>query len=206
MAFINPKTKEVQIKIVYYGPGRGGKTTNLEYIYRKFNQRIKSEMVSLKTHGDRTLFFDFLPFDIGKVMGHTLKVQLYTVPGQVKYNATRRVVLRGVDGIVFVADAMKVVREKNLLSLKNLHENLKDYNRSIFRVPLVLQYNKMDLAEQGIPLLSYERLEKDLNTQLKVPSFPASALRGTNVAKTLKKIISMTLPSLQRNLKKEVVN
>jgi small GTP-binding protein len=206
MAFINPKTKEVQIKIVYYGPGRGGKTTNLEYIYRKFNQRIKSEMVSLKTHGDRTLFFDFLPFDIGKVMGHTLKVQLYTVPGQVKYNATRRVVLRGVDGIVFVADAMKVVREKNLLSLKNLHENLKDYNRSIFRVPLVLQYNKMDLAEQGIPLLSYERLEKDLNTQLKVPSFPASALKGTNVAQTLKKIISMTLPSLQRNLNKEVVN
>lgn len=206
MAFINPKTKEVQIKIVYYGPGRGGKTTNLEYIYSKFNHRIKSEMVSLKTHGDRTLFFDFLPFDIGEVMGHTLKVQLYTVPGQVKYNATRRVVLRGVDGIVFVADAMKVVREKNLLSLKNLHENLKDYNRSIFRVPLVLQYNKMDLAEQGIPLLSYERLEKDLNTQLKVPSFPASALKGTNVAKTLKKIISMTLPSLQRNLKKEVVN
>jgi small GTP-binding protein len=206
MAFINPKTKEVQIKIVYYGPGRGGKTTNLEYIYRKFNNRIKSEMVSLKTHGDRTLFFDFLPFDIGKVMGHTLKVQLYTVPGQVKYNATRRVVLRGVDGIVFVADSMKVVREKNLLSLKNLHENLKDYNRSIFRVPLVLQYNKMDLAEQGIPLLSYERLEKDLNTQLKVPSFPASALKGTNVAKTLKKIISMTLPSLQRNLTKEVVN
>jgi mutual gliding-motility protein MglA len=206
MAFINPKTKEVQIKIVYYGPGRGGKTTNLEYIYSKFNHRIKSEMVSLKTHGDRTLFFDFLPFDIGKVMGHTLKVQLYTVPGQVKYNATRRVVLRGVDGIVFVADAMKVVREKNLLSLKNLHENLKDYNRSIFRVPLVLQYNKMDLAEQGIPLLSYERLEKDLNTQLKVPSFPASALKGTNVAQTLKKIISMTLPSLQRNLNKEVVN
>lgn len=206
MAFINPKTKEVQIKIVYYGPGRGGKTTNLEYIYNKFNHRIKSEMVSLKTHGDRTLFFDFLPFDIGKVMGHTLKVQLYTVPGQVKYNATRRVVLRGVDGIVFVADSMKVVREKNLLSLKNLHENLKDYNRSIFRVPLVLQYNKMDLAEQGIPLLSYERLEKDLNSQLKVPSFPASALKGTNVAKTLKKIISMTLPSLQRNLQKEVVN
>jgi small GTP-binding protein len=206
MAFINPKTKEVQIKIVYYGPGRGGKTTNLEYIFNKFNSRIKSEMVSLKTHGDRTLFFDFLPFDIGNVLGHALKVQLYTVPGQVKYNATRRVVLRGADGIVFVADAMRVVRAKNILSLKNLYENLKDYNRSIFKVPLVFQYNKMDLAEQGIPLLSYERLEKDLNSQLKVPSFPASALRGTNVAKTLKKIITLTLPSLQRNLRKEVVN
>jgi small GTP-binding protein len=206
MAFINPKTKEVQIKIVYYGPGRGGKTTNLEYIYNRFNHRIKSEMVSLKTHGDRTLFFDFLPFDIGNVLGHALKVQLYTVPGQVKYNATRRVVLRGVDGIVFVADSMKVVREKNVLSLKNLQENLKDYNRSIFKVPIVFQYNKMDLAEQGIPLLSYERLEKDLNTQLKAPSFPASALKGTNVAPCLKKIITLTLPSLQRNLRKEVMN
>ena len=101
---------------------------------------------------------------------------------------------------------MRVVRAKNILSLKNLYENLKDYNRSIFKVPLVFQYNKMDLAEQGIPLLSYERLEKDLNSQLKVPSFPASALRGTNVAKTLKKIITLTLPSLQRNLRKEVVN
>lgn len=206
MAFINPRTKEVQIKIVYYGPGRGGKTTNLEYIYKKFNHRIKSEMVSLKTHGDRTLFFDFLPFDIGDVLGHTLKVQLYTVPGQVKYNATRRVVLRGVDGIVFVADAMKVVREKNILSLKNLYENLKDYNRSIFKIPLLFQYNKMDLAEQGIPLLSFERLQKDLNSQLKVPAFPASALKGVNVAQCLKKIITMTLPSLQKNLTQGAVN
>ena len=200
MAFINPKKKEVQIKIVYYGPGRGGKTTNLEYIYRKYNHRIKTEMVSLKTHGDRTLFFDFLPFDVGKIMGYDIKIQLYTVPGQVKYDSTRRLVLRGVDGLVFVADSMKVLRKKNIQSLKNLQENLAIYNKSIFKIPLVFQYNKIDLKEQGIPLLSFETLEKDLNAQLKAPSIQASALNGNNVVKTMKNIIMLTLPSIQKQL------
>lgn len=201
MAFVNPKKKEVQVKIVYYGPGRGGKTTNLEYIYKKFRQRIKTEMVTIKTHGDRTLFFDFLPFDIGKVNGYDIKIQLYTVPGQVKYNATRRLVLRGVDGIVFVADAMEVRREKNMLSLKNLQENLANYKKSIFKIPIVLQYNKMDLAEQGIPLLALKTLNEDLNDKLKTPSYEASALVGTNVVATMKKIISMTISSIIRELK-----
>lgn len=201
MAFVNPKKKEVQVKIVYYGPGRGGKTTNLEYIYKKFRQRIKTEMVTIKTHGDRTLFFDFLPFDIGKVNGYDIKIQLYTVPGQVKYNATRRLVLRGVDGIVFVADAMEVRREKNILSLKNLQENLANYKKSIFKIPIVLQYNKMDLAEQGIPLLALKTLNEDLNDKLKTPSYEASALVGTNVVATMKKIISMTISSIIRELK-----
>jgi small GTP-binding protein len=201
MAFVNPKKKEVQVKIVYYGPGRGGKTTNLEYIYKRFRQRIKTEMVTIKTHGDRTLFFDFLPFDIGKVNGYDIKIQLYTVPGQVKYNATRRLVLRGVDGIVFVADAMEVRREKNILSLKNLQENLANYKKSIFKIPIVLQYNKMDLAEQGIPLLALKTLNEDLNDKLKTPSYEASALVGTNVVTTMKKIISMTISSIIRELK-----
>lgn len=201
MAFVNPKKKEVQVKIVYYGPGRGGKTTNLEYIYKKFRQRIKTEMVTIKTHGDRTLFFDFLPFDIGKVNGYDIKIQLYTVPGQVKYNATRRLVLRGVDGIVFVADAMEVRREKNILALKNLQENLANYKKSIFKIPIVLQYNKMDLAEQGIPLLALKTLNEDLNDRLKTPSYEASALVGTNVVATMKKIISMTISSIIRELK-----
>ncbi|RLC22675.1 MAG: gliding motility protein [Deltaproteobacteria bacterium] len=201
MAFVNLKRKEVQVKIVYYGPGRGGKTTNLEYIYKKFRQRIKTEMVAIKTHGDRTLFFDFLPFDIGKIKGYDVKIQLYTVPGQVKYNATRRLVLRGVDGVVFVADSMAVRREKNILSLKNLQENLSTYQKHIFRIPLVLQYNKRDLAKQGIPLLSLETIEKDLNSRLKAPSFGASALKGTNVVPTLKKIIVMTMASIQKELK-----
>lgn len=201
MAFVNPKKREVQVKIVYYGPGRGGKTTNLEYIYEKFNERIKTELVTIKTHGDRTLFFDFLPFDIGKVNGYDVKIQLYTVPGQVKYNATRRLVLRGVDGIVFVADAMTVRREKNILALKNLQENLANYKKSIFKIPFVLQYNKMDLGEQGIPLLPLETLEKDLNSKLKTPSFQASALAGKNVVLTMKKIISMTMASIVNELK-----
>jgi hypothetical protein len=158
-------------------------------------------MVAIKTHGDRTLFFDFLPFDIGKIKGYDIRVQLYTVPGQVKYNATRRLVLRGVDGIVFVADSMKVRREKNLLSLKNLQENLVTYNKNIFKIPLVMQYNKRDLSEHGIPLLSPEVLKNDLNNQLKAPSFEASAIVGSNVVPTMKKIITMTLASLQRELK-----
>jgi len=201
MAFVNLKSKEIQVKIVYYGPGRGGKTSNLEYIYKKFAKRINTEMVTVKTHGDRTLFFDFLPFDIGIVNGYDVKIQLYTVPGQVKYNATRRLVLRGVDGIVFVADAMAVRREKNILSLKNLQENLAAYKKSIFRIPSVLQYNKMDLREQGIPLLPVRTLERDLNSQLKIPSFAASAVLGTNVIATLKRIISLTVASIKKDLR-----
>ncbi|MBT8373419.1 MAG: GTPase domain-containing protein [Deltaproteobacteria bacterium] len=201
MAFVNPKRKEVQVKIVYYGPGRGGKTTNLEYIYKKFSTRVKTEMVTIKTHGDRTLFFDFLPFEIGKVNGYDVKVQLYTVPGQVKYNATRRLVLRGVDGIVFVADSMMVRREKNILSIKNLQEDLANYRKSIFKIPIVLQYNKVDLVEQGIPLTSVEMLQKDLNSQLKTSSFKASAIKGLNVVPTMKKIISMTIASIVKELK-----
>lgn len=200
MAFVNLKKKEVQIKIIYYGPGRGGKTTNLEYIYNRIRNQVRKEMVSIKTHGDRTLFFDFLPFEVGKIQGYDVKIQLYTVPGQVKYNATRKLVLRGVDGIVFVADSMVVRREKNMLSLKNLQENLATYKKSIFKVPLVLQYNKRDLVEQGIPILPIERMERDLNLQLKVPSFPASATTGENVIETLKKAISLTMASLQNTL------
>jgi small GTP-binding protein len=201
MAFVNLKTKEVQAKIVYYGPGRGGKTTNLEYIYNKFKSRIKTEMVTIKTHGDRTLFFDFLPFNVGKIKGYDVKIQLYTVPGQVKYDATRRLVLRGVDGIVFVADSMAVRREKNILSLRNLQKNLATFRKSIFKIPIVLQYNKKDLAEQGIPLLRMETLEKDLNSQLRAPTFEASALMGMNVVPSMKKIISMTMNSLLMELK-----
>ena len=200
MSFINLKDKVVQVKIVYYGPGRGGKTTNLEYINRKFKTQIQSEMVSLKTHGDRTLFFDFLPFDMGQIKGFDIKIQLYTVPGQVKYNATRKLVLKGVDGLVFVADAQKQMREKNIRSLNQLHENLLDFKESIFRIPLVMQYNKVDLRNQGVPILPTEVLEKDLNSKLKVPAYEASALTGYNVPETLKKIISLTVMHIQKKL------
>ena len=138
---------------------------------------------------------------MGTIKGYGVRVQLYTVPGQVQYNATRKLVLKGVDGIVFVADSMQATREANLLSLKNLHKNLANDNQSIFKIPLVLQYNKRDLAEQGIPLLSVETLEKDLNSKLRVPSCKASALVGTNVVPTMKKIITMTMASIARELK-----
>jgi hypothetical protein len=200
MAIINLKKKEVQAKIVYYGPGRGGKTTNLDYIYKKFRNRIKTEMVTIKTHGDRTLFFDFLPIEIGRIKGYDIRVQLYTVPGQVKYESTRRLVLRGVDGIVFVADSLSVRRKENILSLKSLAENLASYKKSISKIPLVFQYNKRDLLNEGIPLLPVEWLEKDLNSKLKAPSFEASALKGPNVVETMKKIIVMTIDSLRKDL------
>ncbi len=200
MALVNVKTNEIQVKIVYYGPGRGGKTTNLEYINRKYRSSIKSEMVSLKTDDDRTLFFDFLPFDVGKIKGCDVTIQLYTVPGQVKYNATRKVVLKGVDGIVFVADAQKEQRKQNINSLNQLYENLKTHNLDLLKMPLVMQYNKMDLRKADIPILSSKTLQQDLNALLKAPAFEASALNGGNVIKTLKKVISLSMASIQNQI------
>ncbi len=201
MAIFNLKKREIECKVVYYGPGRGGKTTNLEYIFKTFRKQITGEMVSINTEGDRTLFFDFLPMGLGKIKGCEIKVQLYTVPGQVQYSSTRKLVLRGVDGIVFVADSLEVRREKNMLSLKDLQANLKEYGLNIFKVPLVLQYNKRDLEEQGIPLMSIEQMDQDLNRQLKVPSFPGSALKGDGVGVALKECTKLTLKSLQKELK-----
>ena len=198
MGFVNVKNKEVQVKIVYYGTGRGGKTTNLEFVNKNFQERIKSKMVSLKTHGDRTLFFDFLPFDMGKIKGYDVKIQLYTVPGQVEYNATRRIVLKGVDGLVFVADAQQEQREKNIQSLNQLFENLATYDLDLYKIPLVMQYNKMDMDKEI--LLPVETLQKDLNSRLRVPAFMASAINGGNVVSTLKKIISLTMVSVQNEL------
>ena len=200
MALINIKTKEVQIKIVYYGPGRGGKTTNLEYIGHTYQDRIKTPMVSLKTNDDRTLFFDFLPFDVGQIKGFDITIQLYTVPGQVKYNATRKLVLRGVDGIVFVADLQEAQRKKNIESLNQLYENLETYNLDLFKIPLVMQYNKIDLNQSDHSILPTQTLQKDLNGLLRAPAFEASALSGGNVIPTLKKIISVTLASIQDQL------
>lgn len=203
MAFINLKDKVIQAKIVYYGPGRCGKTTNLEYIYDKCRTQVNSEMVTVKTQGDRTLFFDFFPFDMGKISGYDVKIQLYTVPGQVKYNSTRRLVLKGVDGVVFVADSSAERRNKNIISIRNLEENLTLYNKNIREIPLVIQYNKRDLDKQGVEILDIPTLESDLNSELQVPTFEASAVEGTNVVVTLKKIIYLTMSSLEKQLKQE---
>jgi small GTP-binding protein len=200
MALVNLKKNEIQAKIVYYGPGRGGKTTNLEYIYKRSAKHIISNIVTINTAEGQTLFFDYLPFDIGIINGYDLKVQLYTVPGQLKYRATRRMLLRGVDGIVFVADAMAVRRAENIISLQNLKEDLAHYKKKIEQIPLVIQYNKMDLLEKGIPLSPIEMLEKDLNRNPETPSFEASAQMGLNVLATLKKIIIMTVASIKTDM------
>jgi mutual gliding-motility protein MglA len=197
LASINLKKKLIQMKIVYYGPGRGGKTTNLEYIYKKFQHRMQSELVSIKTEGDRTLFFDFLPIGLGKIRGYDVRMQLYTVPGQVRYNATRRLVLNGVDGIVFIGDSMGIRKERNIFSMKNLEENLLLHKIDIRKIPLVIQYNKRDLSAKGIELLSIQEMEHDLNLKLKAPFFPASALAGKNVITTLKTITALTINSLK---------
>ena len=198
MAIINLKKREVECKIVYYGPGRGGKTSNLQYIFQQSRKLMTDEMVSIKTKGDLTLFFDFVPMGVGKIKGCDVRVQLYTVPGQVKYGSTRKLVLKGVDGLVFVADSLRVRHEKNILSLKDLALNLKSYGQNIMTMPLVLQYNKRDLAADGVPLMSVEEMEKTYNNQLKVPSFAASAITGDNVNATLKACLVLTLRSLKK--------
>ena len=200
MAIFNLKKREIECKIVFYGPGRCGKTTNLEYIFKTYKKQITGDMVSVDTEGDRTLFFDFLPMGLGKIKGCDVRVQLYTVPGQVQYSSTRKLVLKGVDGIVFVADSLEVRREKNMISLKDLQQNLKDYGTSIFKIPLVMQHNKRDLAKQGFPIMSIEQMERDLNRQLKVPSFPASALSGEGVGETLKECLKLTLRSFKKEM------
>ena len=200
MALINPDKKEAEVKLVYYGPGRAGKTSNLKYIYNKFEKRIKGKLATIDTNGDNALFYDSLPLEIGMVKGYKIKVQLYTVPGQVKYNATKKLVLKAVDGIVFVADSMVLRQELNISSLQELKENLAILGKDILQTPLVFQYNKRDLAEQDIPLLSYNTLEKDLNNQLLAPSFEASTVTGFNVVETVKKAISLTVASIKEKL------
>ncbi len=200
MSFINFAGREIQCKIVYYGPGRCGKTTNLKYIYSKIRSHVRGKMISIDTKGDKTLFFDFLPLDLGKVGGFSIRIQLYTVPGQVHYNATRKLVLKGVDGVVFVADSLRVRREKNIESLQNLVDNLKEEGTNIRDIPLVMQYNKRDLQGGSVPILPLEILEQDLNAQLKVLSFPGSAIEGYGVFETLRAISKLVAKDVSRRV------
>jgi signal recognition particle receptor subunit beta len=188
MASINYAFKEISCKIVYYGPGLSGKTTNLQYVHQNIPSQTRGDLISLATDQDRTLFFDFLPLDIGKIHGFSTKFQLYTVPGQVYYNATRKLVLRGVDGLVFVADSQKSKMDENIESWQNLAENLTEYGYDINKIPLVFQYNKRDLPE----INSVEELEGALNLR-GVPHFEASATKGIGVFDALKCISKLVL-------------
>jgi len=193
LSVINYASREINCKIVYYGPGLGGKTTNLKKIYEKVNPNHRGEMISLATDMDRTLFFDFVPVNLGTIRGFTTRFHLYTVPGQVYYNASRKLILRGVDGIVFVADSQIERLEDNVESIKNLIENLKEYNINLTNLPLVIQYNKRDLPN----IAPLEELERLINP-LKVPSFEAVSSEGISVFATLKEISRLVLKKLSQ--------
>jgi hypothetical protein len=196
MAFINLRTKEIQIKIVYYGPALSGKTANLVHFYKMYKDRLPSELLTVNASGDRTIFFDFLSFALRDVSGFNLKVRLYTVPGQEQYDEVRRTVLKGVDGVVFVAD-VSAMRKTNILALKNLQSHLLGYRKDIVKIPLVFQFNKYDLGEAGAPILPVATLINDLNSHFRKPFYLASATRGKNVVATLKKIITMTMDAIE---------
>ncbi len=196
MSLVNYATREITCKIVYYGPGRSGKTTNLHYIYGQVPADRKGQMVSLATQTDRTLFFDFLPLDLGTISGFTTRFQLYTVPGQVYYQATRKLVLQGADGVVFVADSQARQLDENVESMQDLHANLADHGIDARTVPLVLQYNKRDLPEEL--LLPVADLDEQLNFR-DVPSFAADALHGPGVFETLRAVSELVLRRLSTN-------
>jgi len=192
VVLVNYADRKVNCKIVYCGTGESGKTTNLTYIYKQLDSKIRGEMTSLEGLNERTLFFDFLSIDLGELRGFNTSFSLYTAPGQKEYNAARKLILNGVDGIIFVADSRIEKKEENIESYNNLIENLKDYNLSIDNIPIVFQYNKRDESN----ILSLEDLEKDLNKE-DFPSFEAIAKNGSGVFATLKAISNLILSSLQ---------
>ena len=193
--FINWALQEINLKIVYYGPGMSGKTTNLEYIHSKLDPSLAGELVSLKTKEDRTIFFDFMQIEVGRIKGKKPKFNLYTVPGQVYYASSRKVILNGVDGIVFVADSQPHRMEANIETLLDLENNLKQDGHSLEKFPWVIQFNKRDLP--GVD--SMEILQKKLNF-FDIPSFEAIAVKGDGVFNTLKSVINGVVANVQSQL------
>lgn len=197
MVLFNYSSKELTAKIVYYGPGLGGKTTSLEYIYKGLPAKVKGKMLSLSTQTDRTLFFDFLPMELGKIYGWRVRVQLYTVPGQVFYDATRKIVLKGADGVVFVCDSQNEMLDANLESWQNFQDNLKANNIDFTTIPLIFQYNKRDIKN----ITPVAELETKVNTR-NVPYFETIATEGNGVLDALKAITKLVLQHLQKQYNK----
>jgi signal recognition particle receptor subunit beta len=193
LSFINFAAREINCKIVYYGAGLGGKTTNLQHIYGKTSEQQKGKMISLATETERTLFFDFLPLDLGTVRGFKTRIHLYTVPGQVFYDASRKLILRGVDGIVFVADSQEERMDANLEALDNLATNLKEHNIDFTKLPYVLQLNKRDLPN----ILPVDQLTRELRKKDE-PVMEAIAFQGNGVFETLKEIAKQVLTELKK--------
>lgn len=193
MSFINYSSREINCKIVFYGPGLCGKTTNLQWIYKKTNPDSKGKMISLATETERTLFFDFLPLALGEIRGFKTRFHLYTVPGQVFYDASRKLILKGVDGVVFVADSQIERMEANIESIENLRVNLAEQGYDLNKVPFVIQYNKRDLPT----VVSVEEMRTALN-QRSVPDFEAVATEGTGVFDTLKAIAKLVIMELKK--------
>jgi signal recognition particle receptor subunit beta len=191
MSMINYASREINCKVVYYGSGLGGKTTNLEYVYSRVNPDTKGKMISLATETERTLFFDFLPIDLGEIRGFKTRFHLYTVPGQVYYNASRRLILKGVDGLIFVADSQRSRLEANIEAMHNLYENMESYGYDIETIPFVIQYNKRDLPD----IMSAEELRSVLNP-MGVPDFEAVAIEGEGVFQTLSAVSKLVVKSL----------
>ena len=191
MSMINYASREINCKVVYYGTGLGGKTTNLEYIYSRVSPDTKGKMISLATETERTLFFDFLPIDLGEIRGFKTRFHLYTVPGQVYYNASRKLILKGVDGIIFVADSQRERGEANIEAMHNLYENLESYGYDLQKLPFAIQYNKRDLVN-ALPLTE---LRAQINP-MGVPDFEAVALEGKGVFETLKCVSKMVVKAL----------
>jgi len=193
MSFINYASREINCKIVYYGPGLGGKTTNLQFIYERTSPANKGQLISLATETDRTLFFDFLPLDLGTVRGFRTRFHLYTVPGQVFYDASRKLILKGVDGVIMVADSQEIRADANLESLDNLKINLRENGFDLATIPYALQFNKRDLPN----VMSVEQMQRDLNVKGE-PSFEAVAPKGIGVFETLKAVAKQVLQELSK--------
>ncbi|MEX2280938.1 MAG: ADP-ribosylation factor-like protein [Gemmatimonadota bacterium] len=191
MSMINYASREINCKLVYYGPGLGGKTTNLEYVYSKVAPDTRGKLISLATEQERTLFFDFLPVDLGSIRGFKTRFHLYTVPGQVYYNASRRLILKGVDGIVFVADSQAERMDANIAAMQNLYENLSDYGYDPAQIPIVLQWNKRDLPTAVTP----EEMRANLNPD-NLQEFEAVAVSGEGVFDTLRAVSKLVLKTL----------